>query len=166
MQWAFTAAPSAIRAVVARVERVHTWNVLEPELVGDPLPAHAARLALLRRWAVLLDSAFAIPGIPVRFGLDAILGLVPGIGDLTTPAFTVLLLGTGLRMRVPVVVLARMVMNAGIDALIGLVPIAGDLVDVGWKANLRNLDLLERHAVPGHAGQPRRLSGSSRREWR
>ena len=52
-------------------------------------------------------------------------------------------------MRVPVVVLARMVMNAGVDALIGLVPIAGDLVDVGWKANLRNLDLLERHAVPG-----------------
>ena len=74
---------------------------------------------------------------------------MPGIGDLTTPAFTVLLLGTGVRMRVPVVVLARMVMNAGVDALIGLVPIAGDLVDLGWKANLRNLDLLERHAVPG-----------------
>jgi hypothetical protein len=120
-------------------------DVLEPELVGDPLPAHAARIAFLRRWAVLLDSAFAIPGIPVQF----ILGLVPGIGDLATPAFTVLLLGTGVRMQVPVVVLARMVMNAGIDALVGLVPIAGDLVDVGWKANLRNLELLERHAVPG-----------------
>ena len=124
-------------------------DVLEPELVGDPMAAHASRLALLRRWAVLLDSAFAIPGTPIRFGLDTIVGLVPGIGDLTTPAFTVLLLGTGVRMRVPVVVLARMVMNAGVDALIGLVPIAGDLVDVGWKANLRNLALLERHAVPG-----------------
>ena len=109
-------------------------DVLEPELVGDPMAAHASRLALLRRWAVLLDSAFAIPGTPVRFGLDAIVGLVPGIGDLTTPAFTVLLLGTGLRMRVPAVVLARMVMNAGVDALIGLVPIAGDLVDLGWSA--------------------------------
>ena len=107
------------------------------------------RLALLRRWAVLLDSAFVIPGIGVRFGLDALLGLVPGIGDLTTPVFTVLLLGTGLRMRVPAVVLARMAMNAGIDALVGLVPVAGDIVDVGWKANLRNLELLERHAVPG-----------------
>jgi len=117
---------------------------MEPELVGDP-----ARLALLRRWAVLLDSAFAIPGIPIRFGLDALVGLVPGIGDLATPAFTVLLLGTGVRMRVPVVVLTRMVMNAGLDALIGLVPIAGDIADVGWKANLRNLDLLERHAVLG-----------------
>ena len=118
---------------------------MQPELVGpDP-----SRLALLRRWAVLLDSAFVIPGLGVRFGLDAVLGLVPGVGDLTTPVFTVLLLGTGLRMRVPAVVLVRMVMNAGIDALVGLVPVAGDLVDVGWKANLRNLELLERHAVPG-----------------
>ena len=124
-------------------------DAMEPELVGDPLPAQAARLGLLRRWAVLLDTAFVIPGIPVRFGLDAILGLVPGIGDLTTPAFTVLLLGTGLRMGVPIVVLARMAMNAGLDALIGLVPVAGDLADVGWKANVRNLELLERHAVPG-----------------
>ncbi|MFI5077486.1 MAG: DUF4112 domain-containing protein [Vicinamibacteria bacterium] len=122
---------------------------MEPELVGDPLPHDWSRLAHLRRWAVLLDSAFAIPGIPVRFGVDALLGLVPGLGDLTTPAFTVLLLVTGVRMRVPVVVLARMVMNAAFDAVVGLVPVAGDLVDIGWKANLRNLDLLERHAVPG-----------------
>ena len=122
---------------------------MEPELVGDPLPYDRPRLAHLRRWAVLLDSAFAIPGIPVRFGVDALLGLVPGLGDLTTPAFTVLLLVTGVRMRVPVVVLARMVMNAAFDAVVGLVPVAGDLVDIGWKANLRNLDLLERHAVPG-----------------
>jgi len=107
------------------------------------------RHASLRRWAVLLDSAFKVPGLPVRFGLDAIIGLVPGFGELTTPAFTVALLVTGMRMRVPTVVLARMVMNAGVDALLGLVPIAGDLADVGWKANLRNLDLLERHIEPG-----------------
>jgi Domain of unknown function (DUF4112) len=139
-------------------------DAMQPELVGDPMPAHASRLALLRRWAVLLDSAFAIPGIPVRFGFDALLGLLPAIGDLATPAFTVLLLASGVRMRVPVVVLARMVMNAGIDALVGLVPIAGDLVDVGWKANLRNLELLERHAVPGTPAS-RAMSGSSWREW-
>ena len=118
------------------------------------MPPDPTRLALLRRWAELLDSAFVIPGIGVRFGLDALLGLVPGVGDLTTPVFTVLLLGTGVRMRVPVVVLARMVMNAGLDALLGLVPVAGDIVDVGWKANLRNLALLERHAVPGTAASP------------
>jgi hypothetical protein len=108
-----------------------------------------ARLDQLRRWAVLLDSAFAVPGVPIRFGVDAIIGLVPGLGDVTTPAFTVLLLATGVRMRVPMVVLARMVLNAGLDAAVGLVPVLGDLVDIGWKANLRNLALLERYAVPG-----------------
>lgn len=113
------------------------------------MPPDPSQFAHLRRWAVLLDSAFKVPGLPVRFGFDAILGLVPGLGDLTTPVFTVALLVTGVRMRVPVVVLARMVLNAAFDALIGIVPIAGDLADVGWKANLRNLDLLERHMVPG-----------------
>jgi hypothetical protein len=114
-------------------------------------PLDPSRLALFRRWAVLLDSAFPIPGTSVRFGLDAIIGLVPGIGDLATPLFTGLLLVTGLRMRVPLVVQARMVVNAGLDMLLGLVPVAGDLVDVAWKANLRNLELLERHATPGVA---------------
>ena len=113
-----------------------------------PAPSH---LVFLRRWAVLLDSAFAVPGTPVRFGLDAIIGLVPGVGDLATPFYTGLLLVTGLRMRLPLVVQARMVMNAGLDMLIGLVPVAGDLVDIAWKANLRNLELLERHATPGVA---------------
>jgi hypothetical protein len=113
------------------------------------MPPDPSRLVQLRRWAVLLDSAFKVPGLPVRFGLDALVGLIPGVGELTTPAFTMLLLFTGLRLRVPVVVLARMALNAGVDALIGLVPVLGDITDVGWKANLRNLELLERHAVPG-----------------
>lgn len=103
----------------------------------------------LRRWAVLLDSAFKVPGTNVRFGLDAIVGIVPGLGDLVAPVFTVILLGTALRMRVPAVVVARMVLNAGIDMMLGLVPIAGDVGDVFWKADLRNMALLERHARPG-----------------
>jgi hypothetical protein len=110
-------------------------------------------LALLQRWAVLLDSAFRVPGTGIRFGLDAILGLVPGVGDLTAPMFTGLLLVTGLRMRVPAIVQARMVLNAALDLAIGFVPILGDLADVAWKANLRNLQLLERHARPGVAPQ-------------
>jgi hypothetical protein len=103
----------------------------------------------LRRWAVLLDSAFRIPGTRFRFGLDAILGLIPGIGDITTPTFSALILLQAVRMRLPVVVQARMVLNAAIDMVLGLVPVLGDLVDIGWKANLRNLALLERHARPG-----------------
>lgn len=108
-------------------------------------------LAALQRWAVLLDSYFRVPGTRIRFGLDAILGLVPGLGDISTPAFAALLLIQAVRMRVPVVVQARMVLNAGLDMLLGLVPVLGDLVDIGWKANLRNLALLERHARPGVA---------------
>jgi hypothetical protein len=106
-------------------------------------------LELLRRWAILLDSAFRVPGTNVRFGLDAIIGLVPGLGDLAAPIFTVAVLATGLKMRVPAVVQARMVLNALIDVLIGLVPVLGDLADVAWKADLRNVALLERHARPG-----------------
>ena len=108
-----------------------------------------AALDALRRWAVLLDSAFRIPGTGIRFGLDAIVGLIPGLGDISTPAFAALLLMQAVRMRLPVVVQARMVLNAAFDMLIGLVPILGDLADIGWKANLRNLALLERHARPG-----------------
>ena len=97
---------------------------------------------------MLLDSAFRIPGTRVRFGLDAIIGLVPGLGDISTPAFAALLLLQAVRMRLPIVVQARMVLNAAFDMLLGLVPVLGDLVDIGWKANLRNLALLERHARP------------------
>lgn len=106
-------------------------------------------LLALRRWATLLDSAFRVPGTNIRFGIDAIIGLVPGLGDLSAPVFAAVLLVTSFRLRVPAVVQARMVFNAAIDMLLGLVPLLGDLVDVAWKANLRNLALLERHARPG-----------------
>jgi hypothetical protein len=107
------------------------------------------RLDSLKRWAVILDSLFRIPGTSVRFGLDAIVGLIPGLGDLASPLYTALILLEGLRLRVPAVVQARMVLNAAFDMGIGLVPILGDIADVAWKANLRNVALLERHARPG-----------------
>jgi hypothetical protein len=103
----------------------------------------------LRRWADLLDNRFVIPGTSIRFGIDPILSLIPGLGDLASPAFTVLLLVQGTQRRVPRPVLLRMVANALVDALIGAVPIAGAVGDVFWRANTRNLALLERHARPG-----------------
>ena len=113
-------------------------------------PARNQRhLDLLRRWAVLLDSAFRVPGTRIRFGLDAIVGLFPGLGDLATPVFALLLLLHAFRMRLPAVVQARMVLNSALDMAMGLVPILGDVADIGFKANLRNLALLERHARPG-----------------
>jgi uncharacterized protein DUF4112 len=115
----------------------------------SPLPPDASTLDALRRYAVLLDSQFRVPGTNIRFGLDAIVGLIPGLGDISTPVFATLLVLQGVRMRLPAVVQARMVLNAAIDMLVGFVPIVGDLVDIGFKANLRNLALLERHANRG-----------------
>jgi hypothetical protein len=110
--------------------------------------SRARTLAALRKWSVLLDSAFRVPGTNMTFGLDPILGLVPGLGDLTTPLFAALLLLHGVRMRIPRIVQVRMLFNAVIDLLIGFVPVVGDLFDFAWKANVRNLALLERHAHP------------------
>jgi hypothetical protein len=114
------------------------------------IPESDARtLAALRKWSVLLDSAFRIPGTQMTFGLDPILGLIPGLGDLTSPLFAGLLLLHAVRMKIPRVVQLRMVMNAAIDFAIGFIPVAGDLFDFGWKANVRNLALLERYAHVG-----------------
>ncbi|MBW8895865.1 MAG: DUF4112 domain-containing protein [Acidobacteria bacterium] len=111
--------------------------------------SHARTLAALRKWSVLLDSAFRIPGTSLTFGLDPILGLIPGLGDLTSPFFAALLLLHAVRMRIPRIVQLRMLINSAIDLLVGIIPVAGDLFDFGWKANVRNLALLERHAHPG-----------------
>ena len=106
-------------------------------------------LHYLRQWADLLDSRFRVPGTRIRFGLDPILSLIPGIGDIATPAFTVMVLVQAVRQGVPKIILMRMIGNALLDALIGVVPVAGDVGDVFWKANRRNLQLLERHIHPG-----------------
>ena len=103
----------------------------------------------MRRWARIFDSAFRIPGTQITFGIDPILGLFPGIGDLASPIFSLFLLWHGARLRVPKIVLARMGLNAAIDAGAGAIPVIGDLFDFAWKANAWNLALLEKHAMPG-----------------
>jgi Domain of unknown function (DUF4112) len=120
-------------------------------------PRSDRNLDALRRWAALLDNAFRVPGTQFRFGLDPILGLVPGIGDLATPVLSVLILVHGARVRVPKIVLARMVLNALIDFAVGAIPVAGDIFDFAWKSNDWNLALLERHARPG--------VGATRGDW-
>jgi len=106
-------------------------------------------LEALRRWARIFDSAFRIPGTQITFGLDPILGLIPGLGDVASPVFSLFFVWHGLRLGVPKVVLARMVLNVLIDVGVGVIPFIGDIFDFGWKANAWNLALLERHAIPG-----------------
>jgi hypothetical protein len=107
------------------------------------------RLETMRRWARIFDSAFQIPGTKIRFGIDPLLGLIPGVGDLATPFLSLFMVWHGFRLHVPKVVLARMVFNALIDAVAGVVPVFGDLFDFGWKATAWNLALLEKYAMPG-----------------
>jgi hypothetical protein len=109
-------------------------------------PAQQQRLHALRQTARLLDSAFEVPGTSYRIGLDPILGLVPGIGDLVSPLFTIGILWQGRDLGISKVVQVRMLGNVLLDALIGSVPVAGDLFDFAWKANEKNFALLELHA--------------------
>jgi hypothetical protein len=106
-------------------------------------------LETMRRWARIFDSAFRVPGTQLTFGIDPLLGLFPGIGDVVSPIFSLFLLWHGARLKVPKIVLARMVLNAAIDGGIGSIPVLGDAFDFAWKANDWNLALLEKHAMPG-----------------
>jgi hypothetical protein len=107
------------------------------------------RLADLQRYARLLDTAFRIPGTRIRFGLDPIIGLIPGLGDLASPVFAGMVILEGARLNVPRIILMRMAVNALVDAVVGAIPLIGIAGDVFVRANTRNLALLERYAVPG-----------------
>jgi len=100
-------------------------------------------LRSLKRW---LDEAFQVPGTPIRFGWDPIIGLVPGVGDLLTALFSGAIILQAHRMRLPRVVILRMLLNVVIDLAVGIVPLFGDVADVFWKSNTKNFALLELHA--------------------
>ncbi|MEL6261938.1 MAG: DUF4112 domain-containing protein [Cyanobacteria bacterium J06623_5] len=104
-----------------------------------------ASLKRLRRMSHLLDNAIPVPGIGVRVGLDPILGLLPGGGDVVTGVLSVYIVFEAARMGLPAATLGRMGLNILLDVLSGTVPVLGDLFDVAWKANSQNVALLEKH---------------------
>ena len=106
-----------------------------------------ARLEKLRSLQFLLDNRYRVPGTNIRFGWDALVGLIPGAGDLVTALFAGGLIIQAHHMGVPRVIQLRMVINVLIDIFIGVVPVFGDVVDVFWKSNAKNFALLERHAT-------------------
>lgn len=99
----------------------------------------------LKALARLMDSAVAIPGTNIRVGLDSVIGLIPGLGDLAGAAMSGYIVLAAARLGVPTPVLVRMVANVAVDGVVGSIPLLGDLFDVGFRANLRNTDLIERH---------------------
>ena len=104
-----------------------------------------AAIDRLDRIATLLDIAFFVPGTNVRFGVDAILRLIPGVGDAAASLLSCYLLYEARRLGVPPLILARMAGNVALEGLIGTVPLLGDAFDVFFRANRRNLSLLRRH---------------------
>lgn len=122
------------------------WRMAERRLdTSYPSNRDWARIRRLERLANLLDDRFRIPGTRWRFGWDAIIGLVPGVGDAAGAACATYIIAEAARLGVPRGVILRMLANMGVDAALGLIPLVGDLFDARYKANRRNVDLLLRH---------------------
>ena len=111
------------------------------------MPSSPSALPQLRRFAFWLDAGIAVPGTSIRVGLDPLLGLVPGLGDAAGALLAAWILVEAIRLGAARSTLARIASNIAVDALIGAVPVVGDVFDVIWKANLKNVALLERHAT-------------------
>jgi hypothetical protein len=114
---------------------------LRVERIPEPV---APELEMLSH---LMDNAFQVPGTNIRFGLDPILGLVPGIGDFASMLVSALILASAVRYGVPRITLIRMALNTGLDFVVGAIPVVGDAFDVWFKSNQRNLELLQRRAA-------------------
>jgi hypothetical protein len=112
-------------------------------MATDPSPK--PKLRALRTVSWLFDDLIRIPGTNLRVGLDALIGLFPGGGDLVGGVVSLYALPFAARLGAPTSVILRMALNILIDAALGAVPLLGDLVDVGWKANRRNVELLEHY---------------------
>jgi hypothetical protein len=110
----------------------------------------------LRSLATVLDDAVRVPGTNIRFGLDALLGLLPGAGDAVTGVMGGYAMVIAARLGAPPVVIARMAVNVLVDVLTGTIPVLGDIFDVGWKSNRKNVQLLERYQAA-----PQKVSKSS-----
>jgi hypothetical protein len=95
--------------------------------------------------AHVLDDCFRVPGTSIRFGLDGIVGLIPGLGDILGGLASSIIVVAAWVRGVPYITLARMVVNIGIEVLLGTIPLLGDAFDIAWKANRRNYALIVRH---------------------
>lgn len=132
-------------------------QTIAPQKADDAtIDAELRRLELIAEW---MDSRFRVPGTQLRFGLDGLLGLVPGIGDSVTALPAAYIIMKARAIGAPQHLQARMVGNVLVDLLIGALPLVGDLFDFGFKANRRNVALLREH----FAGQQRQALETARR---
>ena len=121
---------------------------IEPEITRNSESGRGTqRLSIARFLAELLDRRFTIPGTSIRVGLDPILGLIPGVGDLLAGLTGSVILFVAAQFNIPKIVLLRMGLNIGINSLIGAIPIFGDIFSIWFRSNIKNVQLLERYAA-------------------
>ncbi|HEX7833359.1 MAG TPA: DUF4112 domain-containing protein [Thermoanaerobaculia bacterium] len=120
-------------------EKIHIPDVVDPD---EKLPQD---LVALRRFAYWMDEAFVLPGTNIKVGLDALIGLIPGVGDIIGAVMSTWIIIGAMRHRVRGLVIARMIGNIVIDMVFGAVPVAGDVFDFLYEENVKNMRLLEKH---------------------
>ena len=130
--------PSHLAAMASSDTRDFSFDLKPPR-------TRAERIARIEALAALLDTAFIIPGTNLRFGADALVGLIPGVGDALTTVISLWLVKEARALGAPGHLIARMLGNIAIDGVVGAVPLVGDAFDLVWKSNRRNLHLLRRH---------------------
>jgi hypothetical protein len=116
--------------------KIHIPEVIEPD---ERLPAD---LVALRRFATLMDEAVAVPGTRRRVGLDAAVGLIPGVGDIIGGLMSAVIVAAAIRHRVPIRKITRMIVNILIDVCLGEIPVVGDIFDFLFEENMMNMRIL------------------------
>jgi len=134
-------------------------DIHEPRLPSRATNPPATVDRSIERLSWLMDDLFRIPGLNWRFGLDALVGLIPGLGDTATSLVSFYILVAAVKYRVPKITLLRMGLNIGIDYVLGSLPLVGDLFDAWWKSNHKNVDLLrERSTLDSEAAREAQTS--------
>jgi hypothetical protein len=126
--------------------------------MSEPSPSERqAAIRRIERFSRLMDNRVYIPGTRIGLGLDALIGVIPGIGDLLGVGLSLYILIEATRLGVPAGIRLKMLGNILLDGLVGLVPVLGDALDVAWQANQRNLKLLNDyfHPAPVSPEKPR-----------
>jgi Domain of unknown function (DUF4112) len=140
-----------------RQSKTFEWEVLPPEDQSGRRRTNASLDPLFRWLALIMDDLLRFPGTKFRFGLDPIIGLLPGIGDVTSAIISAMAFVHAARCGVPKILLARMAMNILINELVGIIPGLGDAFSFWFKSNVRNYELLRRYSAAP--------AGSRRGDW-
>jgi hypothetical protein len=134
----------------------------DPADRSDPEDVDTQReIDRLETLAHVLDDLFRVPGTRIRFGLDGVIGLIPGVGDAATGALAAYLALRARQLGLPASVAVRMAANVGLDLAAGSIPVAGDLFDIAFKANRRNIELLKRELANRAPAQAKNVTPAS-----